>query len=72
MTKQNQVLPQIHLRHQGTMGAQLTPRRGRSGGSGKQAKTESKYKGQPYEPPGTLALALSLHNKAVRYNLVHL
>ena len=50
------------------MGAQLTPRRGRSGGSGKQAKTESKYKGQPYELPRTLAPALSLPNKASPLN----
>ena len=50
------------------MGAQLTPRRGRSGGSGKQAKTESKYKGQPYEPPKTPAPALSLPNKASPLN----
>ena len=51
------------------MGAQLTPRRGRSGGSGKHAKTESKYKGQPYESPGTLAPALSLPNKASPLNV---
>ena len=50
------------------MGAQLTPRRGRSGGSGKQAKAEKKYKGQPHEPFKTLDPALSLPNKASPLN----
>ena len=34
---------------------------------GSRHKTESKYKGQPYEPPKTLAPALSLPNKALNY-----
>ena len=50
------------------MGTQLTPRRGRSRGGGKQAKTKIKYKGQPYEAPETLAPALSLPNTASPLN----
>ena len=50
------------------MGTQFNPRWGRSGGSGKQAKTESTYKGQPYEPPKMPAPTLSLPNKASPLN----